>query len=255
MQVIILGTGTSQGIPIIGCTCMTCQSDDPRDSRLRTSAYIKKGDFGILIDIGPDFRQQALHNQIKRVDAVMLTHEHNDHIMGLDDIRPFNFMQQNAIPVYGLKRVISDIKNKFGYIFEEFPYPGAPRIDCHEIKPNENFHLTQDIIVQTIHVLHGDLPILGFRIENFGYVTDASYLDSTSIDKLRGVDVLILDCLRFRKHYSHFCYEEALEIAREIGAERTYFTHMSHELGPHADFQKNMPPGIQPAYDGLIIDL
>jgi len=255
MEVILLGTGTSQGVPIIGCQCVTCISSDSKDKRLRTSAYINIDGYGIIIDVGPDFRQQMLTHHIHRVDAVLLTHEHNDHVIGLDDIRPFNFMHQVEMPVYGLKRVINDIKIKFGYVFEENPYPGAPRMRCYEIEPYKNYDLIEGITIQTLHVMHGDLPIVGYRIGPFGYVTDCSFLDDISIEILKGVDVLVLDCLRYREHYSHFNYIEAIQTAKKINAHQTYLTHMSHEMGLHRDIVKNAPDGILPGFDGLKIKL
>ncbi len=255
MEVILLGTGTSQGVPIIGCKCVTCLSADPKDKRLRTSAYINVDGYGIMIDVGPDFRQQMLTYNIQKVDAVLLTHEHNDHVIGLDDIRPFNFMQQVDMPIYGLCRVIDDIKVKFGYVFEENPYPGAPRMKCHAIEPNKTYEILNEIAIQTIHVMHGDLPILGYRIGNFGYVTDCSLLEETSMELLKGVEVLILDCLRYREHYSHFSYNEAVQVAKKIGAHQTYLTHMSHEMGLHTDIVKNSQSGILPGYDGLRISI
>lgn len=255
MKITFLGTGTSQGVPIIGCDCTTCMSDDPKDSRLRSSVMISIGEFEILIDVGPDFRQQILCNRIQKLDAILLTHEHNDHIIGMDDIRPFNFKQGLDMPVYALSRVLDEVKNKFGYIFEPYPYPGAPRVSCHEITGNQSYEIAKGIHVQTINVMHGSLPILGFRIGNFAYITDASFLDDEAFEALTGLDVFVLNALQFRKHYSHFTFEEAIETAQRVGAKQTYFTHMSHELGNHIALSAKCPSHIQPAYDGLVLNI
>lgn len=250
----LLGTGTSQGIPVIGCRCHVCTSLDPRDNRLRTSALISIGEYNILIDAGPDFRQQMLKHEISRIDAILLTHEHNDHIIGLDDIRPFNFRQRINMPVYGLKRVLEDVKLKFAYIFEPSPYPGAPRVTLNEIEANTDFELFPGIKVQTISVIHGNLPILGFRIGQIAYITDASFLDDEAFEKLKSLDILILNALQYRKHYSHFTYDEAIGAVQKINARATYFTHMSHEMGLHVDLEQKFPWNIFPGYDGIVLE-
>ncbi|MGB4960305.1 MAG: MBL fold metallo-hydrolase [Saprospiraceae bacterium] len=255
MKITFLGTGTSQGVPVIGCTCDTCISDDKRDDRLRSSILITVNDQNIIIDTGPDFRQQMLRQQISRLDAVLLTHEHNDHVIGIDDIRPFNFRQGVNMPVYGLKRVLDEMMMKFAYIFDNNPYPGAPSIICHELLPNLPIQILKDIIVRPLAVMHGNLPILGYRIGNFAYVTDASKLSDETLQQLSDLDVLVLNALQYRKHYSHFTYDEAVAVAKQINVGQTYFTHMSHEMGRHREMLKKVPNHILPAYDGLILQL
>jgi phosphoribosyl 1,2-cyclic phosphate phosphodiesterase len=255
LKITFLGTGTSQGVPVIGCECDTCLSDDPRDKRLRSSVFIETHGLNVLIDTGPDLRQQMLTSKIKRLDAILFTHEHNDHTIGLDDIRPFNFLQKSDIPVYGLKRVLEEIKGKFAYIFDVNPYPGAPRIVCHDIVENHEFALRSGFNIMPVGIMHGTLPILGYRIGKFAYITDASYISPSSIDLLSGIDVLVINALQYRKHYSHFTYDESVYVAGLIGAPVTYLTHMSHEMGYCKDILSRVPQGIFPAYDGLVLDV
>ena len=251
----ILGTGTSQGVPVIGCDCTTCLSDDLRDKRLRSSVLISRGNANVVIDVGPDFRQQMLRCGAERLDAVLLTHEHNDHIIGMDDIRPFNFRHNMDMPVHGLPRVLNDIRKKFAYIFDSDPYPGSPKVVCQEIQPDQVLEIADVITVQSLPVMHGNLPVLGYRVGSFGYITDASFLSEKTVQALKGLDVLILNALRYRKHETHYNFDEAVEVAHRIGAGMTYLTHMSHELGRYVDLAEKLPPHIQPAYDGQRIVL
>ncbi|MCZ2100822.1 MAG: MBL fold metallo-hydrolase [Chitinophagales bacterium] len=255
MRITFLGTGTSQGVPVIGCTCDTCTSEDTRDQRLRSSVIIEISNQYIVIDAGPDFRQQMLTNKIPRLDALLITHEHNDHIAGLDDIRPYNFMQGGKLPLYAPQRVIDDLKMKFAYIFAPEPYPGAPRLTCYPISENKLYPILPHVEVQTIGVMHGKLPILGYRIDRFAYITDASYLDDQALSLLHGLDVLVLNALQFHQHYSHFTFDEAVEMAQKIGAKQTYFTHLSHTLGPHEQLLAKCPKHIHPAFDKLTINI
>jgi phosphoribosyl 1,2-cyclic phosphate phosphodiesterase len=254
LKITFLGSGTSQGVPVIGCTCKVCLSQDHRDKRLRASVLISIGQYNILIDVGPDFRQQMLVNQIPHLDAILLTHEHNDHIIGMDDIRPFNFRQKYDMPVYGLPRVLDDIKAKFKYVFEQNSYPGAPKVVLYPIGNESHLRIFDNVDVRPLAIMHGNLPILGYKIGNFAYITDASFISDDTQMQLKNLDVLVLNALQYRKHYSHFTYDEAIEMAQKIGARKTYFTHMSHEIGLHVDVCSKLPQHIFAAYDGLIIN-
>lgn len=255
LKVTFLGTGTSQGIPVISCPCETCASLDVKDHRLRSSILLTIANQNIVIDVGPDFRQQMLANHVKSLGAILLTHEHNDHVAGLDDIRPFNFRQGYDMPIYGLPRVIDDIKARFGYVFNEAPYPGIPKVVLKSLEANQKIELLGAFPIETIAVSHGKLPILAYRIFDFAYVTDASYLDALAMSQLENLDVLVLNALQYKKHYAHYTYDEAIEIALKLNAKTTYFTHMSHDMGKHQMLLDRLPPRVKPAYDGLVLEL
>ena len=252
IQVRFLGTGTSQGIPMIACSCEVCSSEDPRDQRLRVSMHIEVNGKSFIIDTGPDFRQQILRAGIRHVDAVLFTHEHKDHTAGLDDIRGFNFAQQTAIPLYARQQVINQLKREFAYAFGENKYPGVPEIDVYEIdgKP----FTVQGIAIQPIFVKHYYLDVLGFRFGNFAYVTDANSIAPEEQDKLRNLDVLVINALRKTTHVSHFTLAEALELIADLQPKQAYITHISHQMGLHAEVQKELPPNVSLAYDGLVLN-
>lgn len=253
MKVTLLGTGTSQGVPIIGSDHPVCKSSDPKDKRLRVSALLEWGDKTYVIDSGPDFRQQMLANDVSKIDGILYTHEHNDHVIGLDDVRPFYFRQGN-IAVYAHKRVMNELKKRFEYIFAiEDKYPGAPTLD-ENIITNEAFTLGQKKVIP-INVYHGQLQVFGFRVDDFAYVTDAKYIAEEEIDKLKGVKVLVLNALRKDEHRTHLNLEQAIEVAQKIGAGQTYFTHISHHMGFHKDVEKKLPENIHLGYDNLQIEL
>jgi len=251
LKIIALGSGTSQGIPIIGCTCEVCTSADLRDQRLRSSVYIEINGVNILIDIGPDFRQQFLQNNLVSVDLVLITHEHNDHIIGLDDIRAINYTQQKSIPIYAENRVINELKRRFSYAFSDNPYPGVPRIEPVTID-TEPFSI-KNIEIIPIRIQHGKLPILGFRIGNFAYITDASFIDEQEIEKLQNLDTLIINALRKEPHYSHFTLAECIQYIEKINPKQAFITHISHNMGVYADWVKDLPPHIRPLEDNMTI--
>lgn len=255
MTFTLLGTGTSQGIPVIGCTCETCISTDPRDDRLRCSAWIKTEHTNIIIDVGPDFRTQCLKYGVKDLDAVFLTHEHNDHMIGLDDARPFMFKARKALPVYAEQRVLEDVTARFAYAFEEQIYPGAPRF---EMKPISSYVTTEigDVKIQALRTMHGPLPILGYLInDKVAYLTDSNAYPDETMNILKGVDVLIIDMLREQEHHSHNNFAKAMDYARLIGAKKTYLIHMSHLMGPVKKWEERLPEGVYAGYDGLALDL
>jgi phosphoribosyl 1,2-cyclic phosphate phosphodiesterase len=254
MKFTFLGTGTSQGDPIIGCKCKVCSSIDFKDQRLRTSGLIETKNGSYCIDAGPDFRQQMLRERIDQLDAILFTHEHKDHTAGLDDVRAFNYLTKKDFPIYGEERVINQIKKEFAYAFSENPYPGVPLIETHYINENEVIELKGDKI-ETIRVLHHKLPVLGFKIDNFAYITDANYISEEEKKKLKNLDVLVLNALRKEEHISHFTLEGALELITELQPKKTYLTHLSHQMGRHADVQKELPEKVFIAYDGLQINL
>ncbi|MBQ0735397.1 MBL fold metallo-hydrolase [Aquimarina celericrescens] len=253
MEVIFLGTGTSQGIPIIGSKHPVCLSDDPRDKRLRVSVLVSWDDHSYVIDCGPDFRQQMLSNNVSRIDGIVFTHEHADHTMGMDDIRPF-FFRQGDIPIYAHKRVLKALRSRFDYIFSsENKYPGAPSVIENELT-NEPFTLV-DLDVIPINTMHNRLQVFGFRFKDFAYLTDVKTIEEEEKAKLNGVKVLVVNALRIEPHHSHFNLEEALEFIEEIRPQKAYLTHISHMLGFHADVEKTLPDNVFIAYDNLKITI
>lgn len=253
MVITFLGTGTSQGVPVIGCTCQVCQSLDFRDKRLRTSLHLQVAGKSLVFDTGPDFRQQMLRQRIHQLDAVIFTHEHKDHTAGLDDVRAYNFRQKKDMPIYGHPRVINQLKQEFAYAFADHRYPGVPLLEVHEIG-NDPFQIDGTTLLP-IEVLHYQLPVLGFRIGDFTYITDANSIADTEKEKIKGSQVLVLNALQQQAHISHFNLQEAIALAEELGAAQTYFTHISHRMGLHQEINPQLPPGISLAYDGLSLTL
>lgn len=250
MKITFLGTGTSQGVPVIACPCDVCSSANQKDNRLRTSIKIEINGQTFVIDSGPDFRQQMLRSHTKQLDALIFTHEHKDHIAGMDDIRAFNYFSQKAIEIYATERVQQALKREFYYVFSDEKYPGIPEVNLNTIKENEPFYI-DNVEFTPIQVLHYYLPVLGFRIGDFVYITDANKIEPKEMEKIKGAKVLVLNALRRQKHISHFTLDEAIEIARKVGAQQTYLTHISHQLGLHETVQKELPEGIHLAHDGL----
>lgn len=253
IQVRFLGTGTSQGIPMIACSCEVCSSEDPRDQRLRVSMHIEVDGKSFIIDTGPDFRQQILRAGIRHVDAVLFTHEHKDHTAGLDDIRGFNFAQQTAIPLYARQQVINQLKREFAYAFGENKYPGVPEIDVYEI--DDKPFVIEGVEVIPILVKHYFLDVLGFRFGDFTYITDANFIADEELAKVKGTKVLVINALRKTKHISHFTLDEALEVIEKIQPERAYITHISHMMGLHAAVQRELPSHVFLAHDGLSLTI
>jgi phosphoribosyl 1,2-cyclic phosphate phosphodiesterase len=254
MKIQFLGTGTSQGVPVITCDCEVCTSIDPRDERLRSSLLISENGKNMVIDAGPDFRQQMLVSKVKKLDAVLLTHEHKDHIGGLDDVRAFNFAQKRPMDVYAEERVLEAIKTKeFSYAFAEKKYPGVPRFELHAIE-NEKFTVA-GFEVLPIRGIHMHLPVFGFRIKNMAYITDMNKISEKEKEKLQNLDVLIINALRRKKHLSHFNLEEALDMINELNPQAAYLTHMSHYIGSYRNLLKELPEHIMPAYDRLSFEL
>ena len=248
MEFTFLGTGTSTGVPQIGCQCKTCLSDNPKDKRLRASALISENGTNILIDCGPDFRQQMLHYGTNKLNHILVTHQHYDHIGGLDDVRPMG-----NVNIYGEKITLDIIKHNMPYCFGENRYPGVPNINLQAIQ-TDLFYI-DNVPVQPIRAMHANLPILGYRIKNMAYLTDVKTISRESIKQLTGLDVLVLNALRPQTHISHLSLSEAVELAKTIGARETYFTHMSHDMGLHDEVNKELPKGVQLAYDGLKLEI
>lgn len=254
MKVYFLGTGTSQGIPVIGSNHPVCKSIDFKDKRLRVSVWISWDDHSYVIDCGPDFRQQMLASNCQKVDGILFTHEHADHTSGLDDIRPFNF-KQGEIPIYAHHRVINNLKERFDYIFRtENRYPGSPSVKTITVVNNEPFQIGSKVAIP-VNVMHGDLQVFGYRIDDFAYLTDVKTIDESEIHKLKGLKVLVINVLREEQHFSHLNLEEALDLIALLKPEKTYLTHISHVFGFHEEVQKKLPENVFLAYDNLEITL
>jgi len=253
MQITLLGTGTSQGVPVIACECEVCISTNPNDKRLRSSVLIEVDGSTIVIDTGPDFRQQILRESISNLDAVLYTHSHKDHVAGLDDVRSFNFKSKKAMDVFCTEDVLLSLKNEFSYIFSEFKYPGIPRINVTLIN-NSIFYVNRTKIIP-IKALHYKLPVLGFRIKNFIYLTDISEISEVEKQKMLDADLIILDSLRKEPHISHLCLQESLLLLQELKPKKAYLTHISHLMGLHDIVNKELPINIKLAHDGLNIKL
>lgn len=254
MRLTFLGTGTSQGVPVITCQCAVCKSLDSRDKRLRTSAMIDVEGRTIVIDTGPDFRQQMLRANPAKVDAVLFTHAHKDHIAGMDDIRAFNFRSKKDMPIYATAEVQEALKREFHYVFNGFDYPGIPRVKLNVIDEKSLFTV-DGIEVTPINVLHYKLPVLGFKIGKMAYITDANFIAPEEKEKLKNLDVLVLNALRKEAHISHYNLEEALALVKELKPKRAYFTHLSHLMGTHEDVQAQLPENVFLAYDQLTVEV
>jgi len=254
MKITFLGTGTSQGIPVIGCDHPVCLSENPKDKRLRSSVLIQDEDFQIVIDCGPDFRMQMLQTGIRQLDAIIFTHEHSDHTAGLDDIRQFSH-KNGALPLYAEARVLRDLHKRFEYIFNnDIIYEGKPQAKSVQIETQKTFKIKSKTIVPIV-IMHGDLPILGFRIDDFAYLTDISFITPSELEKLNGLKMLVVDALRIEPHYTHFNLDQALELVQAIKPKQTYLTHISHRLGFHDEVEKELPDQVFLSYDGLALEI
>lgn len=253
MRITFLGSGTSQGVPVIACPCAVCTSNDPRDNRLRSSILVETEEATFVVDSGPDFRYQMLRQDVKKLDAIVFTHGHKDHTAGLDDVRAYNYFQQKEMDVYASEETQEVLRREFQYIFLNSSYPGVPQIKMHELR-NEPFYVN-GLKITPIRVLHYKLEVFGFRIGDFTYITDANYIAPEEMEKIKGSKVLVLNALRLEQHISHFTLEEATELAIQLNCEQTYFTHISHQLGLHANVNTELPKGIALAYDGMNIEL
>ena len=244
-----LGTGTSQGVPVISCDCYTCASPDARDKRLRSSVLIERDGVRLLIDCGPDFRQQMLREGVRKLDGILFTHDHKDHIAGIDDVRAFNYTTGKAVDIYAEKYVQESIRREFSYALTEPKYPGVPEIDLHTIDANP-FEV-EGMRVVPVRGMHYRLPVLGFRLGNLCYMTDMNRIEADELKKLEGLDVLVINALRKEKHLSHFCLAEALDIIDRVKPREAWLTHVSHQMGRHAEIYTELPEGVHFAYDGL----
>ena len=251
MKITFLGTGTSHGVPVVGCPCQVCASPDPKDRRLRTSVHLQVAGKSIVIDAGPDFRQQMLANRITRLDAIVFTHEHKDHTGGLDDIRGFNLFQPDAIPIYASDAVLTRLRREYAYIFAGDGYPNTPQVVVHTIA-NQPFEV-QGVSLIPIEVQHYQLSVFGFRIGDFTYLTDAKHIEDSEKEKMKGTHTLVVNALHYTPNIAHFTVDEALALVEEIQPQQTYFVHMSHEIGRHQEVEKTLPNQVALAYDGLTI--
>jgi phosphoribosyl 1,2-cyclic phosphate phosphodiesterase len=249
VKITFLGTGTSQGVPVIACECATCTAADSRDKRLRASLLVETAANTIVIDAGPDFRQQMLTARVKKLDAIFLTHEHKDHIAGMDDLRAFNYKSQAAIDIYAEERVQNAVRKEYAYVFSEIQYPGVPKMELHNID-TYNIDLRGDILIP-LRIFHYRLPILGFRIGDMAYITDANYIPEETREKLIGVKYLVINALRKEKHISHFSLGEALKLIEEVSPRNAFITHIGHQMGRHADVNRELPVNVTLAWDGL----
>lgn len=249
MKITFLGTGTSQGVPVIACDCHVCKSKDIRDNRLRTSILVESAQVTISVDAGPDFRQQMLRNDVRKLDAILLTHEHKDHIGGMDDVRAFNFKTSEAINVYAEERVQKAMRREYSYVFTENPYPGVPKMRL--ITMDDYPFNIADIKIIPVRAFHFRLPVYGFRMGDMAYITDANYIPEESKEKIVGVKYLVVNALRKESHISHFSLREVVDLAREISPRKTYITHIGHQMGLHEEVSKELPPNVMLAYDGL----
>lgn len=258
MRLTFLGTGTSQGVPVIGCRCEVCRSTDARDRRLRTSAMVEVDGLRLVIDAGPDFRQQMLREGVVRLDAILLTHQHKDHTAGIDDVRAFNFVDFPTIRsmhIYGNEATIATITKDFDYAFAENKYQGVPVIELHTINPEQSFEI-KGLNIVPIEGQHSErFKVLGFRIGKLAYLTDFNAISDSELQKLEGVECLVVNALRWTEHNSHFSVDQALDIVRRVAPKRAFLTHMSHNIGLYTEAEKRVPPGVQFAYDGLKIEI
>ena len=252
-RLVFLGTGTSQGVPVIGCGCDVCRSEDPKDQRLRSSLWVQQGETSVVVDTGPDFRHQMLRSGCTRLDAVVYTHEHKDHVAGMDDVRPFNYRQKQRLPLYASERVEATLRRDFHYAFHPASHGGVPHVELRRVAESSPF-VIEGVTWQPLPVMHAELPVHGYRVEDVAYITDANAIPEATFALLEGVDTLVLNALRPQPHYSHFSLEEAVDVAHRVGARQTWFTHVSHLMPRHAEAEANVPSGMRFAYDGLTLE-